>query len=192
MQKIILASNSTYRRELLSKIKLDFTCIGSNVDESPHPGETAQRLATRLAIAKAQALAEKHPNHLIIGSDQVATCNGHTLGKPGSFEQAIQQLQTQSGQAVLFYTGLCVLNSSNGQYLTDLDCCTVHFRTLTMQQIERYLSVDKPFDCAGSFKSEGYGITLINKISGADPNALIGLPLIKLIKLLDQFGLTIP
>lgn len=192
MQKIILASTSSYRRKLLNKIRLDFACIGSHIDESPYPNETAQSLTTRLAIAKAQALATQYPNHLIIGSDQAATCNGHTLGKPGSFEKAVQQLEIQSGQAVSFYTGLCVFNSSNGQYLTDSDCCTVHFRNLTTQQIERYLTIDQPFDCAGSFKSEGYGITLIKEISGTDPNALIGLPLIKLINLLDQFGLVIP
>ena len=192
MQKIILASNSSYRHELLSKIGLNFESIGSNVDETPYPGETAQRLTIRLSIAKAQALAPQYPNHLIIGSDQVATCNGQFLGKPGNFEQAKLQLETQSGQAVLFYTGLCVFNSSNDHYLTDLDCCTVHFRNLTTQQIERYLTVDRPYECAGSFKSEGYGITLIQKISASDPNALIGLPLIKLISLLTQFGLTIP
>lgn len=192
MQKIILASNSTYRRELLSKLRLDFVCIGSDVDESPLPGETAENLATRLAIAKAQALSTRHLNHLIIGSDQVVICHDQFLGKPGNFAKAVQQLEIQSGQAVLFYTGICVLNTSNGQYLTDLDCCTVHFRNLTARQIERYLTIEQPFDCAGSFKSEGYGITLIKQISGDDPNTLIGLPLIKLINLLGQFGLTIP
>ncbi len=192
MQKIILASSSPYRRELLSKIKLDFECVSSHVDETPQAGETAQALAIRLSIAKARALSEPYPHHLIIGSDQVAMCNGLRLGKPGNFENAKQQLKTQSGQVVFFYTGLCVYDSINGKCLTDLDCCTVHFRNLTTRQIEHYLRVDKPYDCAGSFKSEGYGITLLDKISGEDPNALIGLPLIKLITLLNQCGLAIP
>jgi len=192
MQKIVLASNSAYRQEILKKLQLEFICTGSDIDESPYPNETAPALATRLSIAKAKAVSHQFTNHLIVGSDQVATCNSLMLGKPGNHETATQQLKTQSGQAVLFYTGLCVLNSTSGEYFTDLDCCTVYFKNLTDQQIQHYLKIDKPFDCAGSFKSEGYGIVLLSKIQGEDPNALVGLPLIKLIKLLNQCGCAIP
>lgn len=192
MQKIVLASSSAYRRETLNKLQLDFVCVSSEVDESPFQDETAQAMVVRLSIAKTNALSSQYPNHLIIGSDQIATCAGQMLGKPGSLEKAIQQLKAQSGQEVSFYTGVCVLNSASGEYFTDIDSCTVHFKNLTEQQIRNYLAIDKPFDCAGSFKSEGYGITLFNKIIGEDPNALIGLPLIKLVKLLNQCGLSIP
>ncbi len=192
MQSIILASSSVYRREILKKLQLDFECTSSHIDESPLPYEAAQALATRLSIAKAHAITDQYPNHLIIGSDQVAACNGELIGKPGNRENAARQLKTQSGQAVAFYSGICLLNSASGEFFTDMDCCTVHFKKLTDQQIQRYLSIDKPFDCAGSFKSEGYGITLLDRMEGEDPNALIGLPLIKLVKLLAQCGFELP
>lgn len=192
MQALVLASGSTYRSEILKKLHLEFITCSSAIDESPKPDEPADALSIRLATAKAQAIAINYPNHLIIGSDQVAVCKERLLGKPGNRENAIQQLKAQSGQKVTFFTGICVLNSATDQFLTDLDVCNVYFRELSERQIQHYLDIDQPFDCAGSFKSEGYGISLFNKIEVEDPNALIGLPLIKLIELLARFGLRIP
>lgn len=192
MHDLVLASSSPYRCNLLKKLHLDFIPYSCPIDESPMPNESAKDMAIRLSIAKAQAVASTFPNHLIIGSDQVAVCGEKLIGKPGSNEQAFAQLKAQSGRQVRFYTGVCVYASATGNYLSDIDICDVHFRSLSDEQIRRYLEIDQPFNCAGSFKSEGYGITLFNKIRGEDPNALIGLPLIKLIKLLDRFGLTLP
>jgi len=192
MQTLVLASSSKYRHKILKKLHLDFVTCSSTVDESPTPNEPANGLAVRLSIAKAQAAIENYPNHLIIGSDQVATFDGQLIGKPGNYENAFQQLKMQSGQKVSFYTGICVLDSATGNYLSDVDRCDVYFRKLNDSQIQRYLEIEQPFGCAGSFKSEDYGISLFSKIQGEDPNALIGLPLIKLIKLLDQYGLKIP
>lgn len=192
MQKIVLASSSKYRRELLEKLQIDFIYDSSDIDESPQANESASALAVRLASEKAQAMAKKYPDHLIIGSDQVATYGNTLLGKPGDREKAFLQLKAQSGQKVTFFTGVCVVNSASGDTFTDLDICKVYFRNLSDSQIQRYLTIEQAFDCAGSFKSEGYGIALFSKIEGEDPNALIGLPLIKLIKLLGQCGLAIP
>ena len=191
MLPIVLASGSQYRAELLRKLHLEFICCASHVDETPLPGETAPHLASRLALAKAQAVSTKYPQHLIIGSDQVAICDKEFLHKPGNREQAIRQLTHQSGRTAQFYTGICVLNSSNGQSCSDIDLCTVHFKPLSEQQIIRYVELEQPFDCAGSFKSEGLGIALFSRIEGDDPNALIGLPLIKLIGLLSRFGVEV-
>lgn len=192
MHNLVLASSSPYRCDLLKKLHLDFIPHSCPVDESPMPNESAEELAIRLSIAKAQAVAGVFPNHLIIGSDQVAACGEKLIGKPGSSEKAFEQLKAQSGRQVRFYTGVCVYASATGHYLSDIDICDVHFRNLSDDQIRHYLEIDQPFNCAGSFKSEGYGITLFSKIQGEDPNALIGLPLIKLIKLLEHFGLVLP
>ncbi len=191
MLPIVLATGSQYRAELLRKLQLDFICCTSHVDETPLPGETAAQLARRLSVAKAQAISANFPQHLIIGSDQVAVCNEVFLHKPGSREQAIRQLTQQSGRTAQFYTGICVLNSSNGLSFSDIDLCKVHFKPLSERQIIRYLDLEQPFDCAGSFKSEGLGIALFSRIEGDDPNALVGLPLIKLIGLLERFGVEI-
>ncbi|MDD1619939.1 MAG: Maf family nucleotide pyrophosphatase [Methylococcaceae bacterium] len=191
MPEIILASASQYRAELLRKLHLDFISCGSNVDETPLPGESPELLAKRLSQAKAEALSAMYPNHLIVGSDQVAVCGNELLSKPGDRTQAIRQLKMQSGQTVRFYTGICVLNSATGHYLNDIDICSVHFKTLSDSQIERYVDLEKPFDCAGSFKSEGLGIALFSRIEGDDPNALVGLPLIKLTGLLARFGIDV-
>ena len=191
MLPIVLASGSQYRAELLRKLQLDFICCTSEVDETPHHGESAEQLARRLSLAKAQAVSANFPRHLIIGSDQVAVCNKKFLHKPGNSEQAIRQLTQQSGQVTQFYTGVCVHNSSNDQSFTDIDLCTVHFKSLSQRQIIRYLDLEQPYDCAGSFKSEGLGIVLFLRIEGDDPNALIGLPLIKLIGLLERFGVEV-
>ena len=191
MLPIVLASGSQYRAELLRKLQLDFICSTSHVDETACPGETADHLARRLSLAKAQAISAAYPQHLIIGSDQVAVCGEEFLHKPGTREQALRQLTLQSGRTAQFYTGICVLNSSNGQSFSGIDLCTVHFKRLSEQQIIRYLDLEQPFDCAGSFKSEGLGIALFSRIEGEDPNALIGLPLIKLLALLTQFGVEV-
>lgn len=191
MLPIVLASGSHYRAELLRKLHLHFISCSSNIDESAHHGESAKELAMRLSEAKAHALGSSYPNHLIIGSDQVAVCGSQFLNKPGNREQAIRQLQAQSGQIVQFYTGISVLDSDSGRCLSDIDVCSVHFKRLNDRQIERYVDLEQPFDCAGSFKSEGLGIALFSRIEGDDPNALIGLPLIKLIALLEQFGVNI-
>ena len=191
MLPIVLASGSPYRADLLRKLQLDFICSPSQMDETPLPGESAAQLARRLALAKAQAISAAFPQHLIIGSDQVAVCGNEFLHKPGNRELAIRQLTQQSGQIAQFFTGICVLNSSTGESFSDIDLCSVHFKPLTEQQIIRYLDLEQPFDCAGSFKSEGLGIALFSRIEGEDPNALIGLPLIRLIKLLAQFGVEV-
>jgi septum formation protein len=191
MLPIVLASSSQYRANLLRKLQLDFICSPSHVDETPLTGESAEQLARRLSLAKAQAVSAAYPQHLIIGSDQAAVCGEDFLHKPGNREQAIHQLTQQSGRTAQFYTGVCVLNSSNGQSFSGIDLCTVHFKRLSEQQIIRYLDLEQPFDCAGSFKSEGLGIALFSRIEGEDPNALIGLPLIKLIGLLSNFGVEI-
>lgn len=192
MQNIVLASSSKYRRQILDKLPLTFTCCASAVDESPLPDEAPDEQALRLAIAKAQSVAQTHPQHWIIGSDQTAACDGMLLSKPGNRERALQQLKHQSGKKVTFYTGVCLLDSNSGALKTGLDICHVYFKDLSEAQLIRYLDTEQPYDCAGSFKAEGYGIALFRKIEGEDPNALIGLPLIKLIDLLCQFGLTIP
>ncbi|MGR8931363.1 MAG: Maf family protein [Gammaproteobacteria bacterium] len=192
MKKLVLASGSRYRQDLLKKLRLEFIVCNSQLDETPRLNEAPDALAVRLSIAKAHAVVKDYPAHYIIGSDQVAAFENRTLGKPGDLQRAIDQLRAQSGKKVSFYTGLCVLNSETGEYLTDIDVCNVYFRSLDARQILHYLKIDQPFDCAGSFKSEGYGITLFDKIEGEDPNALIGLPLIKLVRLLSQFGWRIP
>lgn len=191
MNTIVLASSSKYRRQLLEKLGIDFLSCSSDIDESPQTGESPEALVNRLSIAKAEEVGKTHPNHLIIGSDQVAVLDQDILGKPGGRDAAMQQLAKQSGRAVQFYTGICVLNSATGQRLSDLDVCSVHFKTLEPSQIQTYIDRDQPFDCAGSFKSEGLGIALFNKIVGEDPNALVGLPLIKLVALLQKFGVNI-
>ncbi len=191
MKPIILASSSNYRKQLLLKLGITFTSIAPNIDESALDKESPKQLALRLAQEKAQAIQEHNSKHLIIASDQVASCNNKILGKPKNHRNSIQQLKLQSGQAVQFFTAVCVLDSSSNKIQTEIDICTVYFRKLTEQQIINYVNIEKPYDCAGGFKSEGLGITLLEKIEGDDPNALIGLPLIKLTSLLNNFGVSI-
>jgi len=190
-QQLILASSSPYRKQLLEKLGLDFTCVSPNINEDRHNNETAQKLALRLAQQKAIALAEQYPQHIIIASDQVAILDNKQLCKPGSKENTILQLQQSSGKSIAFYTSLCVLNSATHSFKTDIDCCTVHFKSLSEAEIIRYVELEKPYDCAGGFKSEGLGIALFDRIEGDDPNSLIGLPLIKLIGLLKVFGISV-
>lgn len=191
MSALVLASGSPYRRQLLARLQLEFTATASDVDETPLAGEAPADLTIRLGMAKARALRAKFPEHLIIGSDQTAAIDGAILGKPGSREAAIRQLVLQAGRVVTFYTSVCLLDAASGRHWSDLDVCQVHFRPLTPAQIERYVDREQPFDCAGSFKSEGLGIALFEKIVGDDPNALIGLPLIKLTALLQQAGMSV-
>ncbi len=191
MKKLVLASASLYRKELLRKLGLDFITCPAEIDETAQEFETADQLAVRLAVEKAKSVAVRFAEHLIIASDQVAMHQGQQLTKPGSKDAAIDQLNRQSGHAVAFHTGLCLLDGASGRCTTALDRCTVYFKRLSADQIRRYVELEKPYDCAGSFKSEGLGIALFERIEGDDPNALVGLPLIKLVSLLEQFGVRV-
>jgi septum formation protein len=187
--RLILASTSAYRRELLARLGLDFETARPEVDETPRPGEAPVDLAQRLALAKAEAVAALGPAW-VIGSDQVAELDGNPLGKPGAREPAIAQLQAMSGRIVTFRTGVCV--SGHGRRQLALDTTVVRFRSLTHHEIARYVDREQPFDCAGSFKSEGLGITLFDAIETRDPTALVGLPLIETSRLLREAGFALP
>ncbi|MDF3827880.1 MULTISPECIES: Maf family protein [unclassified Pseudocitrobacter] len=188
MPELILASTSPYRRLLLEKLGIPFTCAAPEVDELPLPAETPRHLVLRLAQAKAQALAERFPHHLIIGSDQVCVLDGEITGKPHTEENARKQLKKASGNIVTFYTGLALYNSVNGQLQTECEPFDVHFRHLTEQEINHYVQKESPLNCAGSFKSEGLGIALFERLEGRDPNTLVGLPLIALCQMLRREG----
>ena len=183
-----LASTSVYRKALLEKLTGHFETAKPDVDETALPGETASQLVERLAIAKAQAVAANLADGLVIGSDQVAMFGDDILGKPHTAENAFMQLKRFSGHKVTFLTGLAVINAKTGAVVHCVDAFHVHFRQLTDQDIQTYISREQPLNCAGSFKSEGLGITLFEKLEGDDPNSLIGLPLIKLHQLLKQQG----
>lgn len=188
---LVLASSSRYRQALLAKLGLPFEAAAPSVDETAKPGETPAQLSTRLAEEKAQALAGRYPAHLIVGADQVAMLEGAQLTKPGNFARAVEQLRAASGQRVEFLTSVCLLDSASGRALADTDRTVVHFRPLTDRQIAAYVGKERPYDCAGGFKSEGLGIVLFERIEGEDPNALVGLPLIRLARLLAAFGVEI-
>ena len=190
--KLILASGSQYRKNLLQRLNLPFSCISPEIDESPLPKELPEPLVLRLAEAKAEKVASLVSEALIIGSDQVATLAGKILGKPGGYEQANRQLTKMSGRCVSFYTGLCVFNSISGKKQSACILNDVHIRQLSAQEIDRYLISEEPYQCAGSFKSEALGITLIEQIDGPDPTALIGLPLIKLSEMLRNEKYNLP
>ncbi|ROR11377.1 nucleoside triphosphate pyrophosphatase [Erwinia sp. JUb26] len=189
MSKLVLASTSTYRSALLTKLQLPFITDAPEVDETRLGDETAQQLVVRLAAAKAQALAKRYPEHLIIGSDQVCVVEGKICGKPHTEENARAQLRAASGHSVVFYTGLALYNSRSQVLQTLCEPFTVDFRTLSETEIAHYVSREQPLNCAGSFKSEGLGITLFERLSGRDPNTLIGLPLIALCEMLRQAGM---
>ncbi len=186
--KIILASTSPYRRTLLERLQIPFEAIAPDVDETPLPGETPQQLVERLAVAKAQAVARKAKSALVIGSDQVAVHNGEIIGKPRDHVHAVQQLRAASGNTITLYTGLALVNSDTGSTQSEVVLYRVTFRRLTDEQIETYLRKEQPYDCAGSVKSEGLGIALLQRFEGEDPNTLIGLPLIRLVSMLEQEG----
>ena len=192
MKQLVLASTSPFRKSLLEKLAVSFITEAPHTDETPHADEPPERLVRRLAEAKARDVASRHPDALIIGSDQVACVEGRVQGKPGSRENAIAQLSQASGRAVNFHTGLCLLDSATGRAQVTVEPFTVHFRSLARDQIERYVDHERPFDCAGSFKSEGYGITLFSALEGRDPNSLIGLPLIALVEMLEKVGIALP
>lgn len=187
---LILASTSIYRRDLLSRLRIPFDVVSPQVDETPLTGESTLNLALRLANAKAAAVTKLHPNAWVIGSDQVADLCGATIGKPGNFERAFAQLQLMRGQTVTFHTALCLMKD---EVQTTLCIPTeVTFRKLSDDVLERYLRAEEPYDCAGSAKSEGLGISLLEAIKSEDPTALIGLPLIALTGLLRDAGFVIP
>ncbi|NLC09540.1 MAG: septum formation inhibitor Maf [Gammaproteobacteria bacterium] len=192
MRPLVLASSSVYRRELLQRLQLPFTSCSPNIDERPLADETPQMLVQRLAVAKARALRAQFLQHLIIGSDQVAVLDGQILGKPSTAAAAIAQLTAASGRSVTFYTGLCLLDSASGTIQVDCVPFTVHFRTLSPEQVSRYIEREQPLDCAGSFKSEGLGISLFRATEGEDATSLIGLPLIRLCDMLSKAGIIIP
>lgn len=186
---LVLASTSPYRRELLARLGLPFTVANPHTDESPLPNEAAEALALRLAEAKARAVAAAHPGALIIGSDQVAVAQGKIYGKPGDLARATAQLRELSGQSVTFYTALCLYDSRNDHCQIEGVPTQVVFRALSERDIAHYLSREETCNCAGSAKSEGLGIALLERIRGDDPNALIGLPLIALCRMLRSAGL---
>lgn len=192
---LVLASSSVYRKQLLSKLQLPFVSASPNIDESIYPNEDPRHYVERLAIEKAKALSTCYPNHIIIGSDQCAVLEVEgqpkILGKPHTIENAVLQLSQASGQCVTFLTGLCLYNSQTQQTLSITEPFKVNFRELTQAQIKRYIEQEMPLDCAGSFKSEGLGIRLFKSLEGRDPNSLIGLPLITLVDLLEQQGISV-
>lgn len=192
MLPLVLASSSPYRRELLARLRQPFTWAAPAIDETPLTNESAEALVRRLAEAKARALSELHPAHLIIGSDQVAALGNQILGKPHDFSRARSQLMAASGASVTFLTGLALLNSASGHCQVDLVPFTVHFRALDEEQISRYLQAEQPYDCAGSFKAEGLGVSLFRATEGEDNTSLIGLPLIRLVQMLEREGIAIP
>ena len=188
---LVLASTSPFRRELLQRLGLPFVAVAPRVDETRRPGEPPEALVERLAESKARAVAADFPQALIIGSDQVACVAGEILGKPGNRERALAQLTRAAGQAVVFHTGLCLLNSATGRAQVVREPFRVHFRSLTPAQIAGYVDREEPFQCAGSFKSEGLGIALFERLEGEDPSALVGLPLIRLVALLAAEGVDV-
>ena len=190
--QIVLASSSRYRQELLGRLGLPFVAIAPEIDETPRSGESVNAMVARLALAKAQALAASCPEHIIIGSDQAAEFNNSPIGKPGSRTAALAQLSMMSGKIIVFHTGLSVLNSGTQQSETVVVRTEVEFRANPPARIERYLTLEPAFDCAGSFKSESLGATLCRRISSDDPTALIGLPLLALVDLLEGFGVELP
>ena len=189
---LVLGSTSRYRRELLERFRLPFECAAPDVDETPHAGETPGALALRLALAKAQAVAAQFPNAVVIGSDQVADLNGQPLGKPLVHDKAVSQLRAMSGQTVQFHTAVAVVCLASGFAQSDTAVVRTVFRALNDAEIERYLRAEEPYDCAGSSKSEGLGITLLDAIESDDPTALIGLPLIRTARLLRAAGVVLP
>ncbi len=189
---LVLGSTSPYRRELLQRLRLPFETAAPAVDETPHPGEVPRALALRLAQAKAHAVAALHPQAVVIGSDQVADLAGQPLGKPGTHERATAQLRQMRGQTVVFQTAVAVVCQATGFAQVDLAAVEVRFRALTDAEIERYLGAETPYDCAGSAKSEGLGISLLDAIVSDDQTALVGLPLIRTCRMLRAAGLALP
>ena len=191
MSRIILASSSPFRKELLSRLQVEFDTSSPDIDESQLPGETPSELVQRLARSKASIIAEKALDCIVIGSDQVAVCEDKILGKPGTFEKAVEQLKFLSGKRVCFHTGLSVISTHDAKMQTDEVKFYVGFRELSDSMIKNYLKKEPAFNCAGSFKSEGLGVTLTTRMQGSDPTSLIGLPLIRLTEMLEEAGVEI-
>ncbi len=191
LRKLILGSTSVYRRELLSRLRLPFDVVAPGVDESPRPAEAPGDLACRLALAKAQAVAQLHPSAVVIGSDQVADLDGEPLGKPGTHDRATEQLKRMRGRTVIFQTALAVVCLESGFEQSDLAAVRVKFRDLSDAEIQAYLLAEQPYDCAGSAKSEGLGIALLDSIDNDDPTALVGMPLIRTCRMLRAAGVNI-
>lgn len=190
--RLVLASTSPYRRQLLERFGQRFTVAAPDVDESPLPGETPIDLVNRLARAKAEVVARRNPRSIVIGSDQIAVSGREIIGKPGNPERCIEQLKAVSGQRLTFHTAVHVIQSESGSNDSHLDITTVHFRKLSAEEISRYVARERPVNCAGGFKAEGLGITLFERIDSQDPTALIGLPLIWLSAALRKAGLALP
>lgn len=189
---LLLGSSSRYRRELLERLRIPFTTVSPDVDETPAPGETPRALAVRLALDKARAVAALYPQAVVIGSDQVADLAGEPLGKPGDYQRATAQLRRMSGQTVVFQTAVAVVCATTRFEAVEIAPVQVRFRSLNDDEIERYLRAEEPYDCAGSAKSEGLGIALLDAIDSDDPTALIGLPLIRTCRMLRAAGLVLP
>ena len=191
MQQLVLGSTSPFRRQLLEKLGLPFDTASPETDETPLDDETPEQLVARLAEAKARAVSSQHSDALIIGSDQVAVNEGEILGKPHTHEKAMEQLRKASGRHVRFVTGLCLYNAATDQVQVEVVPFDVVFRELTDEMIDNYLKAEQPYNCAGSFKSEAMGIALFEKLEGEDPNTLIGLPLIRLVRMLEAEGVRV-
>lgn len=189
---IVLGSTSPFRKELLERLSIPFSTHAPDVDESVMENESPESYVLRLSLEKARAVGQQHPDSLVIGSDQCSVLDGKIRGKPGSHEKAIKQLQQSAGKRVSFLTGLCVLDTATDEYLLDMIPYHVDFRELIDAEIEAYLKTEQPYFCAGSFKSEGLGISLFKQLQGSDPTALIGLPLIRLCEMLRIKGIAIP
>jgi len=192
MRSLVLGSSSPYRKELLNKLGLPFQTCSPDIDEKPHPNETPHELVLRLALTKAEAVAQRYPDSLIISSDQVSVLDGVINGKPGNKERAFAQLKASSGNTVTFHTSLCLYDAKDKTHQLDVEPYYAHFRTLSDEAIHRYIEKENPLNCAGSFKSEGLGIALFDKLEGRDNNTLVGLPLILLIQMLNKKDIDIP
>jgi septum formation protein len=190
-RRLVLASTSHFRRALIERLGVPFSVARPEVDETRMPGESAEALVRRLAGAKARAVAVRQPEALVIGSDQVAVLGDRILGKPGDRERAVEQLRESAGRRVDFLTGLCLVDGTTGRMEVDVVPFTVVFRSLTLAQIEAYVDRERPFNAAGSFKSEGLGIALFERMEGSDPTALVGLPLIRLVSMLKNAGVDV-
>jgi len=191
MIHLVLASSSIYRKKQLQQLQLNFSVIAPFIDETPLANETPKQTALRLSIEKARSVGLQHSNTLVIGCDQVASFEGKPLGKPLSHENAVKQLRIMQGKEIIFHSGICLFNAVTGNIQSSVVDIQVKFRSLTDQQIENYLVREEPYDCAGSAKSEGLGVALLDYIRGDDPNALIGLPLIQLVTMLEKEGIKI-
>jgi len=191
-RKLILGSTSPFRKALLQRFNLEFDTDKPEIDETPLANETPEDYVLRLSLEKAKVVARRHPNALIIGSDQCSILDGNIRGKPGDHQSAVIQLTESSGQRVSFLSGLCLYDSNDDSYQLDLVPFHVDFRDLNKKEIESYLLAEQPYNCAGSFKSEGLGITLFKQLQGSDPTALVGLPLIRLSEMLRKKGIALP